>query len=92
MRARDVARGAGTYGATHAAAMRIRVRFLFGAFGIADAMYAPVVMRFISYDVCAGGRSNAIMLKPFLRCRLCASGSPMPRLRNCRPSMSGLTP
>lgn len=25
--------------------------FLFGAFGIADAMYAPVVLRFISYDV-----------------------------------------
>ena len=28
--------------------------FLFGAFGIADAMYAPVVMRFISYDVALG--------------------------------------
>jgi len=25
--------------------------FLFGSFGIADAMYAPVVLRFISYDV-----------------------------------------
>lgn len=25
--------------------------FLFGAFGIADAMYAPVVLRFISYDI-----------------------------------------
>lgn len=25
--------------------------FLFGAFGIADAMYAPVVLRFVSYDV-----------------------------------------
>ena len=25
--------------------------FLFGDFGIADAMYAPVVLRFISYDV-----------------------------------------
>jgi glutathione S-transferase len=28
--------------------------FLFGAFGIADAMYAPVVLRFISYDVALG--------------------------------------
>jgi glutathione S-transferase len=28
--------------------------FLFGAFGIADAMYAPVVLRFISYDVVLG--------------------------------------
>jgi glutathione S-transferase len=28
--------------------------FLFGAFGIADAMYAPVVMRFISFDVALG--------------------------------------
>ena len=26
-------------------------RFLFGAFGIADAMYAPIVLRFLSYDV-----------------------------------------
>jgi glutathione S-transferase len=26
-------------------------RFLFGDFGIADAMYAPIVLRFISYDV-----------------------------------------
>jgi glutathione S-transferase len=25
--------------------------FLFGAFGIADAMYAPVVLRFLGYDV-----------------------------------------
>ena len=25
--------------------------FLFGEFGIADAMYAPVVLRFVSYDV-----------------------------------------
>jgi glutathione S-transferase len=25
--------------------------FLFGQFGIADAMYAPVVLRFVSYDV-----------------------------------------
>ena len=25
--------------------------FLFGAFGIADAMYAPVVLRFVGYDV-----------------------------------------
>jgi glutathione S-transferase len=28
--------------------------FLFGAFGIADAMYAPVVLRFVSYDVRLG--------------------------------------
>jgi glutathione S-transferase len=26
-------------------------KFLFGAFGIADAMYAPVALRFISHDV-----------------------------------------
>jgi glutathione S-transferase len=28
--------------------------FLFGEFGIADAMYAPVVMRFISYGIALG--------------------------------------
>lgn len=33
--------------------------FLFGAFGIADAMYAPVVMRFISYDVALGAVERA---------------------------------
>jgi glutathione S-transferase len=33
--------------------------FLFGAFGIADAMYAPVVLRFISYDVDLGPLERA---------------------------------
>jgi glutathione S-transferase len=33
--------------------------FLFGAFGIADAMYAPVVLRFISYDVATGPLERA---------------------------------
>ena len=33
--------------------------FLFGAFGIADAMYAPVVLRFISYDVALDPRGRA---------------------------------
>jgi glutathione S-transferase len=33
--------------------------FLFGAFGIADAMYAPVVLRFISYDVALGPPERA---------------------------------
>ena len=33
--------------------------FLFGAFGIADAMYVPVVLRFISYDVALGSLERA---------------------------------
>jgi glutathione S-transferase len=33
--------------------------FLFGAFGIADAMYAPVVLRFISYGVELGPLERA---------------------------------
>ena len=35
--------------------------FLFGAFGAADAMYAPVVSRFHTYAVEAGPRSKAYM-------------------------------
>ena len=35
--------------------------FLFGAFGAADAMYAPVVSRFHTYAVEVGGRSRAYM-------------------------------
>jgi glutathione S-transferase len=35
--------------------------FLFGAFGAADAMYAPVVSRFHTYAVAVGERSRAYM-------------------------------
>jgi|SRR5579883_3196731 glutathione S-transferase len=35
--------------------------FLFGGFGIADAMYAPVVLRFASYDVAVGEGERAYM-------------------------------
>lgn len=35
--------------------------FLFGAFGAADAMYAPVVSRFHTYDVNVSGPSRAYM-------------------------------
>src|SRR5262249_28872925 len=35
--------------------------FLFGAFGAADAMYAPVVSRFYTYAVEVGARSRAYM-------------------------------
>lgn len=35
--------------------------FLFGAFGAADAMYAPVVARFHTYDVAVGEASRAYM-------------------------------
>lgn len=35
--------------------------FLFGAFGAADAMYAPVVSRFQTYGVEAGGATRAYM-------------------------------
>lgn len=35
--------------------------FLFGAFGAADAMYAPVVSRFNTYDVDVGRESRAYM-------------------------------
>ena len=45
--------------------------FLFGAFGIADAMYAPVVLRFISYDVALDpverAYADAILALPALR-------------------------
>jgi glutathione S-transferase len=35
--------------------------FLFGAFGAADAMYAPVVSRFHTYAVDVGPQSRAYM-------------------------------
>jgi glutathione S-transferase len=35
--------------------------FLFGGFGAADAMYAPVVARFRTYDVAVGEASRAYM-------------------------------
>ena len=35
--------------------------FLFGRFGAADAMYAPVVARFHTYDVAVGALSRAYM-------------------------------
>ena len=35
--------------------------FLFGRFSVADAMYAPVVSRFHTYDVPLGGASRAYM-------------------------------
>jgi glutathione S-transferase len=42
--------------------------FLFGAFGAADAMYAPVIARFHTYDVevdsVARGYMNAVMAQP----------------------------
>lgn len=45
--------------------------FLFGAFGIADAMFAPVVLRFASYgvalDVLERGYVDTIMALPALR-------------------------
>jgi glutathione S-transferase len=45
-------------------------RFLFGAFGIADAMYAPVVLRFLSYGIALGAEeqeyADAIVALPAL--------------------------
>jgi glutathione S-transferase len=35
--------------------------FLFGAFGAADAMYAPVVSRFLTYDIAVGPIARAYM-------------------------------
>jgi glutathione S-transferase len=35
--------------------------FLFGGFGAADAMYAPVVSRFHTYDIDVSGPSRAYM-------------------------------
>lgn len=44
--------------------------FLFGAFGAADIMFAPVVSRFVSYDIArsdASGRFiDAVMAHPFM--------------------------
>ena len=34
---------------------KVQVRFLFGRFGAADAMYAPVVARFQTYGVALAG-------------------------------------
>lgn len=51
--------------------------FLFGAFSIADAMYAPVVLRFVSYDVALEGAerayADAILALPALRAWLAAT-------------------
>jgi len=51
--------------------------FLFGAFGIADAMYAPVVLRFESYDVALDpverAYADAILALPALRDWLAAT-------------------
>lgn len=45
--------------------------FLFGTFGIADAMYAPVVLRFVSYDVALdrveSAYADAILALPALQ-------------------------
>lgn len=45
--------------------------FLFGAFSIADAMYAPVIFRFVSYDVpldeTSRAYSDAMLALPALR-------------------------
>lgn len=51
--------------------------FLFGTFGIADAMYAPVVLRFVSYDVTLDpverAYADAILALPAMREWLAAS-------------------
>ena len=56
--------------------------FLFGAFGIADAMYAPVVLRFESYDVALDPvervYADAILALPALRDWLAASVNERP--------------
>jgi glutathione S-transferase len=45
--------------------------FLFGTFSIADAMYAPVVSRFITYDVALNGMAqdyvNTMMNLPSIK-------------------------
>ena len=54
--------------------------FLFGKQrGMADAMYAPVVTRFLTYDVAARRRLRGATATRSWRCRRCASGSPPPR-------------
>ncbi|MBS0556286.1 MAG: glutathione S-transferase family protein [Proteobacteria bacterium] len=51
--------------------------FLFGGFGIADAMYAPVVLRFVSYDVALDplerAYADAILALPALQDWLAAT-------------------
>jgi glutathione S-transferase len=51
--------------------------FQVGAFGIADAMYAPVVMRFVSYDVdldaTARAYADAILALPAMQAWLAAT-------------------
>ena len=42
-------------------ALRAGGPFLFGAFGAADAMYAPVVSRFHTYDIDVGAVARAYM-------------------------------
>ena len=56
--------------------------FLFGAFGIADAMYAPVVLRFVSYGVALDAAereyADAILTLPALREWLAATANEPP--------------
>jgi glutathione S-transferase len=40
-------------------ALRRRREFLFGRFSIADAMFAPVVLRFQTYEVALAGAARA---------------------------------
>jgi len=53
--------------------------FLFGAFSIADAMYAPVVSRFVTYDVAleppCRAYADAVMALPAMRVWLAAAES-----------------
>ena len=53
--------------------------FLFGAFGGADAMFAPVVHRFRTYAIRGGGRGAALF-----RCDGCAAGVPAMDPRRAR--------
>lgn len=58
--------------------------FLFGTFGIADAMYAPVVLRFVSYGVALDpverAYADAILAMPALRYWLAATVNEPPAL------------
>ncbi len=47
----DIARIKSIWRDAHEASIGVPGDFLFGPFGIADAMFAPVVLRFVSYDV-----------------------------------------
>ncbi len=50
--------------------------FLFGEFSIADAMYAPVVSRFHTYEVGLEGAAREYAEFDATHCRQCRSGSP----------------